>query len=223
MNTVSGNSRNETNLVDGGKGPKGQWAVPTTIAATAGCARDQPAASVTFDGAQQCLFAPVNVNNPTTFSIEAWFRTATKGNGRIIGFGDAKASAVDTAADRMVYLDPAGRIVFGVAPGGTTTTVATTARFADDTWHHVVATLSSAGMALYVDGTLSASNPSVTSARAQNGYWKIGCGTITGWPDGAGAAYPNPPSHFTGQLEFAAIYSTALTAADVRTHYLAGR
>jgi signal peptidase I len=225
MNTVSGNSRNETNLIDGGNGPKGKWATPTVTAATAGCARDRPAASVTFDGQSQCLFPPDKSTTPTTFSIEAWFRTATKGNGRIIGFDDAGGSVGGpaTKADRMVYLDPAGRVVFGVAPGGTATTVATAASFADDTWHHVVATLSSAGMALYVDGALAASKPATTSARAQNGYWKIGCGTLTGWPDGAGAAYPNAPSYFTGQLEFAAIYSTALTAADVRTHYLAGR
>jgi hypothetical protein len=225
MSTASGNSRNETNLVDGGKGQKGKWAVPSVTAETAGCVRDQPAGSVTFDGAKQCLFAPdkSTIPAPTTFSVEAWFRTATNGNGRIIGFGDAKDSPNDTTADRMVYLDPAGRIVFGVAPGGMATTVATTANFADDAWHHVVATLSSAGMALYVDGALAASNPSVTSARVQNGYWKIGCGALAGWPDGTGAAYPNAPTHFTGQLQFAAIYSTALTAADVRTHYLAGR
>jgi hypothetical protein len=75
-----------------------------------------------------------------------------------------------------------------------------------------------------VDGTLASTNPSVTTGQSFTGYWKIGCGNLTAWSQvpGTGDSSYNGPSYFTGQIQYAAIYSVALTAADVRAHYLAG-
>lgn len=209
---LSGNSRTG----------KYQSTAAVSAAAPVACPRDSPVAAVTFNGANQCLFAPGLLSAPNTFSLEAWFKTSTTGSGKIIGYGSASNSAADSNYDRHIYLDPTGRVVFGVYPGSVQV-IATAAGtdYADGAWHHVVATLSGAGMMLYVDGSLAASKPSVTTGEGLSGYWKVGCGNLNGWADGSGAAY-NGPSYYTGQIRFAAAYTVALTAAQVTAHYQAG-
>ena len=95
-------------------------------------------------------------------------------------------------------------------------TVASTATYVDGTWHHAAATLSGAGMALYVDGASVASDPATTTAQAFTGNWQFGCGKLTGWT----AAPTN--FFYTGSLAYGAVYTTALTLDQVREHYLAG-
>lgn len=96
-------------------------------------------------------------------------------------------------------------------------TVASTATYLDGTWHHAAATLSGAGMALYVDGAFVTSDPATTTAQAFTGNWRFGCGNLNGWTA--------MPSNFfsTGTLAYGAVYTAALSAAQVREHYLAGR
>jgi len=209
---LSGNSRT------------GTYQSSTTVSSTVpvACPRDSPVAAVTFNGTNQCLFSPGLLSAPNTFSLEAWFKTSTTGSGKIIGYGSASNSAADGNYDRHIYLDPTGRVVFGVYPGSVQV-IATPAgtSYANGAWHHVVATLSSAGMMLYVDGSLAAANATVTTAEGLSGYWKVGCGKLDGWADGSGAAY-NGPSYYTGQIRFAAAYTVALTAAQVTARYQAG-
>lgn len=50
-----------------------------------------------------------------------------------------------------------GRVVFGVWTGQMNT-IETSAAFNDNAWHHVVATQSSSGMKLYIDGVLQGTN-----------------------------------------------------------------
>lgn len=207
-----------------GNARTGAYQSTTAVSAVApvACPRDAPAAAVTFNGSNQCLYAPGAVSAPNVFTLEAWFKTSTVGSGKIIGFGTSSNSAADSSYDRHVYLDPTGRVVFGVYPNALKV-IATPAgtSYANGAWHHVVATLSTAGMALYVDGALVASNASVTTGEAQTGYWKVGCGNLAGWADGNGTAY-NGPSYFTGQLRYTAVYTVALTAAQVTARYQAG-
>jgi len=54
--------------------------------------------------------------------------------------------------------------------------------------------LSPAGIALYADGALVASNPAVTAAQNYTGYWRIGYDNLTGWPGATANRY------FTGSL-----------------------
>ena len=83
---------------------------------------------------------------------EGWFKTNRTTGGKLFGFGD-KQSANSSTYDRQIYMDKAGKIVFGVNDGGTAT-VSSTATYRNNAWHHVVATLSQSGMKLYVDGAL---------------------------------------------------------------------
>lgn len=150
--------------------------------------------------------------NPTTFSIEAWFKTTT-GGGKIVGFGNA-ATGTSSRYDRHIYLSDSGQVVFGTYTGAVNTVISP-ATYLDDNWHHVVATIGSSGMRLYVDGTLRASNAN-TGSENFNGYWRIGFDNLNGWG-------PTTPSryHFTGTIDDVAIYPTQLTATRVQAHYTA--
>ena len=146
-----------------------------------------------------------------TFSAEAWFKTSSTTGGKILGFGNS-TTGNSSSYDRHVYMDNAGRILFGVYPGSVQTVQSATG-YNDGKWHHVVAELSSAGMALYLDGKKVSANSAVTSAQAYSGYWRIGGDNINGWT--------NQPSsfYFKGAIDEVAIYPTALSGAQVRSHY----
>ena len=104
---------------------------------------------------------------------------------------------------------------FGVNPSGTKI-LTTSGVYADNLWHQAVATLSSAGQFLYVDGALSASDPTTKTAQAITGYWRIGYDNLAGWTN-ATSNY-----NFNGTLSWASVYTTALSAQQVQEHYRAG-
>ncbi|WP_448625443.1 PKD domain-containing protein [Geodermatophilus sp. URMC 64] len=146
------------------------------------------------------------VAGPQVFSEEAWFQTTSTAGGRIVGFGDAK-TGFSTNYERHIYMDTAGRVLFGVHPGAART-VASTQRYNDGRWHHVVATLGPDGMVLYVDGRVVGSRTDTKAAQAYNGYWRVGA-------DGNwGGAWT-----FSGRIDEVAVYPSVLSAAQVANHY----
>ncbi len=227
---------NTTNQHTGAYSPTVSSTVSDTggLNSSVGCLRDSPARSINFLG-NRCLYVNANYATsgyyPTTFSLEAWFRTSTKSNGKIIGFGNSRNASGDTTYDRHIYLDKDGRIVFGVYPNAVKIVfTAAGTNYADGNWHHVVGTLSGSAQTLYVDG-VSVMSQTVPSPYAEqlHGYWKVGCGNLSAWQNAATAAAGdtgnydyNGPSYFTGQIQYAAVYSVALTAAQVKEHSLAG-
>ena len=91
------------------------------------------------------------------FTTEAWFKTSTT--------RAARSSASATAAtgncgsyDRHVYMNNAGRLVFGVYPGSVQTSPrpAATTTTSGTTWSR---RSGPSGMALYVDGASVGSRP----------------------------------------------------------------
>jgi hypothetical protein len=180
------------------------------------CPRD-PGGAYTLDGrtsgfrADNFFLAPLN-----TFSIELWFNTSV-GGGNLISFGNRQGPAFSTRHDRHVWLSDDGRLSFGVYPG-TVRVISSSASYLDGAWHHAVASLSSNGMALYVDGIAVATDPSTTTAEQFLGYWRVGNETLNNWG-------PLTPSNYlyTGQLRFASVYSVALTPEQITSHYRAGR
>ena len=149
------------------------------------------------------------IAGPQVFSLESWIRTTTTKGGKIIGFGNSN-TGTSPQNDRNVYMDTTGRVFFGVWPGATRT-VNSTAPYNDGRWHHVVATLSRAGMALYVDGVRVAARTDTVSAERSTGYWRIG--GDTSW---AGAPF------FAGQIDEVAVYPSALSAQQVAAHHSLG-
>ncbi len=152
------------------------------------------------------------------FSEAVWFETTASGGGTLLGFASTPTDTGAAEWDRMLWVDPAGHVVFGVYPGATKE-IASTGSYADGSWHLAVATLSpTAGTALYVDGSLVASDPTTTSAQAgYNGYWHAG------W-DNETSAWPDPPTdaYFNGTLSDAAVLPSALSAAQVTALYSSG-
>jgi large repetitive protein len=150
------------------------------------------------------------VVNPQTFSVELWFKTASTTGGKLIGFGSSRTGS-SGHYDRHVYMTNDGRLAFGAWNGGPVA-ITTTGKYNNNLYHHVVATMSGGGMRLYVDGALVGSNANST-AEAYNGYWRVGGDTLTRWPNQPTSSY------FKGTVDEAAVYSTALSAAQVSEHF----
>ncbi|MCU1557980.1 MAG: hypothetical protein JWN09_1975 [Microbacteriaceae bacterium] len=148
-------------------------------------------------------------SNPTTYSTQIWFKTATTRGGKLTGFGD-RQSGLSSSYDRHVYMQDDGKLVFGTWTGQTNT-ITSSAAYNDNAWHQVVATQSSAGMKLYVDGALVGTNPQ-TGAQDYVGYWRAG-GDVT-W--GSSDAY------FNGSLDEFAVYQTALSASTIAQQFALG-
>ncbi|GAA1627016.1 PKD domain-containing protein [Georgenia ruanii] len=153
-------------------------------------------------------------DGPNVFTAESWVRTTSTRGGKIIGFGNS-ATGNSSAYDRHVYMDNAGKIWFGVHPGGVRT-VNSTASYNDGRWHHVVATLGANGMQLFVDGKRVAQRSDVTAAQGYSGYWRIGGDNLNGWTS-------QPASNYLdGDIDEVAVYPTVLSAAAVNDHFVAG-
>lgn len=178
---------------------------------------EQGSAGSTFNGNTNGRVSTTSTSPATApISQETWFRTTTTRGGALLGYGNVQAGA-STSHDRHVYMTNDGTIVYGVFPGAVKT-VQSPRAYNDGAWHHVVTTLGSDGMKLYMDGALVASNASVTSAQSYNGYWRIGGDSLTG-------SWPNKPtgSYFVGSMSDVAFYTKALTAQQISQHYQLGK
>jgi hypothetical protein len=183
-----------------------------TVGALQGVQQGQQADSaVAFSGTGNG-YNPIQYVNPTTFSLEAWFKTSSSSGGSILGFGLSQTATGGNNRDRIVYVDSAARLTFGVvAPGVVTLRSAGTVN--DGAWHHVVATLGPAGMRLYLDGSRIGANASITTAENFNGYWRWGGIGLLGWPNRPTSDY------FIGTIDEVAVYPTQLSDQQVSRHY----
>ncbi|ROQ39543.1 concanavalin A-like lectin/glucanase superfamily protein [Frondihabitans sp. PhB188] len=186
----------------------------TSTSTPQACSRDTGGAYV-LNGSTSYVSTATSFANPQTFSEEIWFKTTTAG-GKLIGFGSSQTGA-SGSYDRHLYVDTTGKLVFGTY-NGATKTITSTAAVNDGAWHQAVGTFSTAaGMSLYLDGTLVASNSTYTVAQNFTGYWRIGYDSLSGWPNAAANGF------FTGSLRFASVYTAVLTPAQVAQHWNAGR
>ena len=176
---------------------------------TSGAILGETRSASRFSGSNSGFASTTNtIAGPMTFGIEAWFKTTSTGGGKIVGFGN-RSTGTSTSYDRHVYMEPGGRVMFGVYPGSSQT-ISSAAPYNDGQWHHVSAGLSSAGMVLYIDGVRVAQRTDVTSAQSYNGVWRIG--GDTSW---SGNAF------FPGDIDEVAIYDAPLTREQVAAHYIA--
>ncbi|MCY0940022.1 CBM96 family carbohydrate-binding protein [Streptomyces antarcticus] len=165
-----------------------------------------------FNGTSQQVYSDHRQTVGSTYSIETWFKTNSSRGGKLIGFGN-NTERSSGSNDKHIYMTNTGRLIFGVY-NGSTRTISTGLfdTFNDNKWHHVVGTQGPGGLTLYVDGqnkgTLNA-----TSTQDYAGYWHVGGDNLSGWPT-------RPTSNFfTGQLDEAAVYPTALSQAQVKNHF----
>ncbi|MDP9048466.1 MAG: putative Ig domain-containing protein, partial [Bacteroidota bacterium] len=145
-----------------------------------------------FNGSSQYISTATSyiAPGPQAFSISVWFKTTIAG-GYLAGFGSSQTGS-SVSVDRVVYIGTNGQLYFGVAPGGTKSTINTASTYTDGNWHHVVATFSTTnGSNMYVDGALAASNPALKTALSTAGYWRVAYDVLTGWTNGPATPYFN--------------------------------
>jgi len=166
--------------------------------------------AVTTDGTTGWAETTTAYTNPQDFTLLAWFKT-TSATGSILGFSNDQ-SAPPSAGDydRMLWIDPAGQVVWGVY-NGSTHEATSTSSYADGTWHFVAASIGSGGQKLFVDGVQVGSTSAKTAQSGFTGWWSIGLSGILhgGWPD------PPTGAYFNGSLAQVAVIPTQLTAAQV--------
>jgi len=194
------------------------WAGSNDGAVTGGVSRGATGAIVgdtnratVFNGSSGLVATQNPIPGPNTFSIEAWFKTTTTSGGKIIGFGNIPVG-VSAFADRHIYMDNAGHLIFGVQ-NGAARTQQTAGTYNNGQWHQVVGTLGPDGMNFYVDGTRVATRTDVVSGRARSGFWRVGGDILNGWPSAPTSKY------FNGTIDEVSIYDKVLTAAEVSTQY----
>ena len=172
-------------------------------------------AASSFVGAKTSIVSSSSTSAlPDGLSQEAWFKTTSTSGGKIIGYGSSKNLNSSTTC-RNVYMTDDGKVIFGVY-SGSRKTITSPNSYNDGVWHHMVSTIGSDGMKLYVDGQLVGSLASVTTGRSLSGYWRFGGDNLNGWPSRPSSDY------FTGQMDDVAIYPSVLSPAKIAAHYATG-
>ncbi len=197
----------------------------------AGALAGDSSLSATFNEsspAPQYIWNDVIATGPTTYSIETWLRTTSTTGGALVNYGstngrprsDDGTDRVSSTVDRVLYMESgSGFVRFGIRnPNNSTTTLRSSRQLNDGQWHHVVATQSSAGMRLYIDGVLQAQN-STTANGTYYGTWHAGGDNLIGYQN---TSSTQAGRYFNGQLDETAVYYSALAAGRVTAHYAAG-
>ena len=194
------------------------WAGATDLArssglglGTSGAIGSDKAASVNGTGSASAASNTGFVRAPQTFSVEAWFKTSSTSGGQVVGFGDVPTGS-SYRHDRQVYLTSTGKLVYYVDQNGTSRSLTSASSYNNNAWHHVVATLSSSGMVLYVDGNRVGSSSTVTYGRSYGGFWRIGADVLPGKTSSTSA-------YLNGAIDDVAVYPTALSATQVKDHW----
>jgi len=154
-----------------------------------------------FNGSDDIIATSIQYSNPNPFSISLWFKTLQ--SGWFILFTPVQ-TGLTNQWDRCVWIDNTGHLTFFTYPGSQKL-ITSSGVYNDNYWHHVIASLSSTGMLLYIDGQLCASDYSVTSAQSASGYWRFG-----------GHQYSGNTS-MIGALDNIRIYNRALSTAEILT------
>jgi hypothetical protein len=168
------------------------------------------ATAMAFSSSARNSYDPVSYANPTTYSLECWFRSGGTSSGQTLFSFSDQPDGGTAGHDRRVFVDTSGHVVAGTG-SGVANTARTGSSYADRAWHHVAVTVSPAhGILLYLDGTLSATAASTAPGNV-TGYWRWGGDASDGlWP----------ADYFTlGELDEVAVYAGELTAARIAVHY----
>ena len=179
-----------------------------TVLGTPGALASNGGTSATFGGGSGFLVGRTAYANPTTVSEEVWFKTTTTRGGELLGLSGSR-SGNSTLFDRQIVMQTNGTLQYAVY-NGSRVTITTPRSYNDGGWHQAVSVISGAGMQLYVDGALIGSNPNTISQNA-TGYWRVG-----------GDATWATTNYFAGSIDEVAVYTKALTAAQVSRHYSLG-
>ncbi len=181
-------------------GVAGPWFTNLATAATFATSAS-PVAPGVLDGGQ--IQAPWLLTGASAGSLEVWVKTSAVPAGPMTIWG-----GVPIGGPAALQIGSSGQVLFGVSVGTGALATGTT-NVCDGNWHHVVGTWTSGGsISVYVDGVLQATSSSPPGTIGSSAFASIGNQT------------DEPP--FAGDLAGAAVYTSALTSAQVLLHYQIG-
>ena len=195
---------------------------------------ETPNRAVTSTSANACIYSSSGVAGvaaPQQMTSIVWFRTSSTNGGKLLGFeaprtGVASPGNNGGTYDRHLYMDGQGRVWFGVYNGGYYT-ISSGTGLNNNAWHMAAATMGPAGMALYIDGVLVDTDPN-TTGEATTGWWRAGCGNLSGWGTyWGGNNNPGTDTNtsanrgFLGSLDEVTVETSVLSASEIYTLYLA--
>jgi len=169
--------------------------------------------AVAVDGSTGWAETTTSYSNPEGFTELIWFNT-TKASGGIMGLGSQANPTTSTPADhdRQLWIDPSGRLVWGVYDNAVYE-LTSTATVDTGNWVMAAASVGTAGMQLYVNGSEVNSSPTPTIAQNYTGWWSLGYASLANWSDIPTNYY------FSGSIAQAAVIPSQLTAAQVSSLY----
>lgn len=163
--------------------------------------------AATFSGAN-FIELPQNVFPTGARSFETWFRT--NGPGVVLG-----QQGVNTGYVPAIYVDINGKLRVSFFWNGTLAPLTSAASVNNGQWHHVAATHDGSNQRVYLDGALISATAN-TQVPYDTGYrYFLGYGPTGGWPNANNG-------YFTGEIDESAIYSRALSGAEVSGLFAAG-
>ncbi len=169
--------------------------------------------AITTDGSTGWGETTTEYTNPESLTVLAWIKT-TSAQGAVAGFASSQNPTTGTPAehDRQLWIDPTGKLVWGVYDGAVDQLTSTSA-VDTGSWVFVAATVGSAGTSLYVNGTEVASAAAVTAAQSYSGWWSLGYASLVGWSDIPANYY------FNGSMAQVAVVPSQLTTTQVSNLY----
>jgi hypothetical protein len=172
-----------------------------------------------FDGGTSCVQLPLNLlpfANAAPFSIELWFETIA--GGAILA--QQSATAPDYPASGwlpMLYVGTDGHLYVQLFWDGVFNQISTSYPVNDGHYHHLAVTYDGLNEVAYFDGAAIGSKQLQFSNFTANFSCQFGTGYSQYWPAGNSGWFS-----FKGVIDHPSLYSTVLTAAQVKSIYNAG-
>ena len=169
-----------------------------------------------FNGSSSKIVLPnlsLGLNDPSNFSFSCWFKTnsSTQDNQGIIWLNGSNAGARFGVGINSTSQGGDTSVYFGVGTSSFTYINSGTGAFVANKWVHIAAIKSSiAGMSLYVNNVLKATNTGATGAA---NYTATGGHRIGAYKTTAESSY------FNGYIDQIRIFSSALSSSQVSELY----
>ena len=162
--------------------------------------------AIGLDGSTGFAETLTSFANPSTLTVLAWFKTTTRGT--IAGFSNTQYATATATNDRDLWVDNTGHLVWAVGTASSAHEVVSSGTVTSGAWVFAAASIGPAGQTLYVNGALAGSG-ATTAPRNYTGWWHLGWGAESAWPDAPSSLY------FSGSLAQVAVVPSQLTAAQV--------
>jgi hypothetical protein len=204
-----------TSAVDSKGGRNGTYTNGPTLGQTGALPDALNNRSTSFDGTDDYVNVPYAAAlNPAQFTVEGWGKvTGGSGTWRLL----ASSWSYPSPSDHRGYwigVDDQDRWTVHVGNGSITEVSVDGPTVTLNSWTHLAATYDGTTLAFYVNGTRVGTLATTTYAvNASPVAFEIGAEYFNG----------ARTSFFIGSIDEVALYNTALSAAQIRTHYNSGR